>query len=68
MARTGITLALVFGLLSAMSARADLIVKDQSDAGLEPRPPPVIVPYAFSIDGLDTGVGAVYLRKDVFQP
>lgn len=50
------------------TAQADLIVEDQTDAEREPRRPSIIVPYAFSTDALDTGIGAVFFRKNVFQP
>ncbi len=63
-----ISLTLVSCVLSAMLARADEIISDQSDAERNYRRPSIIVPYAFSTEALDTGIGAVYYRKAVFQP
>ena len=63
-----ISLTLVSCVLSAMLARADEIISDQSDAERNYKRPSIIVPYAFSTEALDTGIGAVYYRKAVFQP
>ena len=68
MSRTQIFLTVGFTVLSAMFARADQVIEDQSDAGREYKRPSIIVPYAFSTEALDTGIGAVYYRKAVFQP
>jgi len=68
MSWTRISLALVSCVLSAMLARADEIISDQSDAKRNYKRPSIIVPYAFSTEALDTGIGAVYYRKAVFQP
>ena len=68
MSWTQISLTLVSCVLSAMLARADEIISDQSDAERNYRRPSIIVPYAFSTEALDTGIGAVYYRKAVFQP
>jgi len=62
-----ISLTLVSCVLSTMLARADEIISDQSDAEREYSRPSIIVPYAFSTEALDTGIGAVYYRKGVFQ-
>ena len=63
-----ISVTLVFCVLSAMLARADEIISDQSDAGRDYKRSTIIVPYAFSTEALDTGIGAVFYRKAVFQP
>ena len=68
MSWTRISLTLVSCVLSAMLARADEIISDQSDAKRNYKRPSIIVPYAFSTEALDTGIGAVYYRKAVFQP
>ena len=68
MSWTRISFTLVSCVLSAMLARADEIISDQSDAERNYRRPSIIVPYAFSTEALDTGIGAVYFRKAVFQP
>ena len=68
MSWTQISLTLVSCVLSAMLARADEIISDQSDAERNYKRPSIIVPYAFSTEALDTGIGAVYYRKAVFQP
>ncbi len=54
--------------LSIMSARADHVVEDQSDANRENKRPIIVFPYLFSTDALDTGVGAILFRKPIFQP
>ena len=68
MSWTRISFTLVSCVLSAMLARADEIISDQSDAERNYKRPSIIVPYAFSTEALDTGIGAVYYRKAVFQP
>ena len=50
-----------------MFARADQVIEDQSDAGREYKRSTIIVPYAFSTEALDTGIGAVLYRKPLFQ-
>jgi hypothetical protein len=68
MNRYEIIVFLAFGALSAMTARADQIVIDQSDAESENERASIVVPFAFSTETLGTGVGAIYFRKGVFQP
>ena len=59
---------LVLGVLGSMTASADQVVSDQSDAGREQKRTAIVVPFAFSTEALQTGVGAVYFRKGIFQP
>ena len=59
---------LACGLVVVLSARADQVTTDQSDANREQRRPSIVVPYAFSTEALKTGLGAVYYRKGIFQP
>jgi len=59
--------ALLVVVLAATSVYADQVTVDQSDPKREGRPPSVIVPYAFSTEALETGLGAVYYRRGVFQ-
>ena len=68
MIRISIFLLLVCNLIGVLSARADQVTTDKSDANRERKRPSVIVPYAFSTEALETGLGAVYVRKGVFQP
>ena len=58
MSWTQISLTLVSCVLSAMLARADESISDQSDAERNYRRPSIIVPFAFSTEALDTGIGA----------
>jgi len=67
MSRTQIFLTVGFTILSAMFARADQVIEDQSDAGREYKRSTIIVPYAFSTEALDTGIGAVLYRKPFIQ-
>jgi hypothetical protein len=60
--------ALLVVVFTATSAYADQLTVDQTDPKREGRPPAIIVPYAFSTEALETGLGAVYFRKGVFQP
>jgi len=59
--------ALLIVMLTAANVYADQVTVDQSDPKREGRPPSIIVPYAFSTEALETGLGAVYFRKAVFQ-
>jgi hypothetical protein len=63
-----IIVALHVVMLIATSAHADQLTVDQGDVKREGRRPSIIVPYAFSTEALETGLGAVYFRKGVFQP
>jgi hypothetical protein len=54
-------------VLIATSVSADQLTVEQGDPGREGRPPSIIVPYAFSTEALETGLGAVYYRKGTFQ-
>jgi len=68
MNRAVVFLVLVCGIFVSATALADNVVVDKSDADRERRRPSVVVPYAFSTEALETGLGAVYFRKGVFQP
>jgi hypothetical protein len=59
---------LTVGALSPTNASADQIVNDRSDAARERERPSIVVPFAFSTETMKSGVGAMYLRKGVFQP
>jgi hypothetical protein len=58
---------LIPSVLGATTARADQVVKDQSDTAREQARRSVVVPFGFSTETLKTGVGAMYFRKGVFQ-
>jgi hypothetical protein len=60
--------ALHIVVLIATSVSADQLTVEQGDVKREGRRPSIIVPYAFSTEALETGLGAVYFRKGVFQP
>jgi outer membrane protein assembly factor BamA len=53
-------------LFSAGQAGADRIVDDKADEGKDYNPR-ILLPYAFSVEGLDTGIGAFYFRNGVWQ-
>lgn len=52
--------ALIIGLCTVASVRADQITTDQGDPIREGKPPSIVVPYAFSTEALETGLGAVF--------
>jgi hypothetical protein len=66
--RKSVFRALLALVLTATNLYADQITVDQSDPEREGRPPSIIVPFAFSTEALETGLGAVFFRKAVFQP
>ena len=66
--RKGVSNVTIFAVLTATNVFADQVTLDQSDPEREGRPPSIIVPFAFSTEALETGLGAVYFRKAVFQP
>lgn len=72
MNRKGLFAIIILSTLSAKSAGADQIVNEQSvaggNAGSEKKRPSIIVPYVFSTETLETGLGAFFFRKGVFQP
>ena len=67
MSRNAIIALLVLGVVGTMTASADQVVSDQSDAGRERKRPAIVVPFAFSTEALQTGVGAVYFRKGILK-
>ncbi len=67
MSVTRFVLALVIFLSITTPARADQYVVDESDSQAGDQGKSIIVPYAFSTEALDTGIGAIYYRKANFQ-
>ena len=64
----GLIAAALVALQPVTSARADQVTRDQADPAREGRPPSIIIPYAFSTEALETGIGALYFRTNVFKP
>jgi hypothetical protein len=60
--------AIVFVAFASDAVFADFVVTDRSDPPPGDRRPSIIVPYAFSTEALETGLGAVFFRKSVGQP
>jgi len=59
---------LLLGVFAAVTAKADRVIEDTDDAQREEGRAYIVVPYVFSTEALETGVGAVYFRHGVFQP
>jgi hypothetical protein len=65
--QTPAVLAIAGLLFASVTAFADAVVTDRNDPPID-RPPSVIVPYGFSTEALETGLGAVWFKKGVGQP
>ena len=60
-------LLLLVCLLAGADAYADQVIVNQADADQDDESSALILPYAFATEALETGFGAVYYRKGLFQ-